>query len=298
MRQWNAEQLALGSILVALLVLALKLTAWWMTGSVALLSDALETLVNVTGALLAWVAVHIAKRPPDTGHPFGHYKAEYFSAVAEGIMIIIAALLIVQQSVQALASLGSTEDWDRLGLVINALAMCLNLFWARLLISRGSALNSPAIAASGRHLMSDVWTSAGVLIGLGLALFTGWVILDPIIAFLVAVHILREGFEVVISSVNGLMDSAAPEEERIRIEEILHQSAHGALQLHGLKTRRAGPALFVEFHMVVASQMTVQASHGICDRIEEAIRAEFDAAQVIIHVEPESKMEASGIAPD
>lgn len=293
----NAERLALGTILVALLVLALKLVAWQLTDSVALLSDALESLVNVGGAVMAWLAVHYAKKPADAGHPFGHYKAEYFSAVLEGIMIIIAALLIVQQSLQALGNLSEAPDWGRAGLVVNAVALALNLLWARVLIVRGKTLNSPALIAGGRHLMSDVWTSVGVLLGLVLALATGWAILDPLLALFVAVNILREGYGVVVSSVNGLMDSAAPEEERAQIEELLHHAASGALQVHGLKTRRAGVALFVEFHMVVEGSMTVQASHDICDCIEEAIQVAFPEAQVTIHVEPEHKLEPSGIAP-
>lgn len=297
MQAMNAERLALGTILIALLVLGLKLVAWRLTDSVALFSDALESLVNVGGAVMAWIAVHYAKRPADAGHPFGHYKAEYFSAVLEGIMIIIAALLIVQQSVQALGNLGSPQDWGRSGLLVNGLALVVNLLWARLLVSRGGRLNSPALTAGGRHLMSDVWTSVGVLLGLGLALVTGWAVLDPLLALLVAVNILREGYGVVASSVNGLMDSAAPEEERSRIEDLLHHAAVGALQVHGLKTRRAGVALFVECHMVVEGTMTVQASHAICDRIEEAIQVDFPEALVTIHVEPEHKLEPSGIAP-
>ena len=297
MQAMNAERLALGTILVAIAVLALKLLAWRLTDSVALMSDALESLVNVGGAIMAWMAVHYAKRPADAGHPFGHYKAEYFSAVIEGIMIIIAALLIVQQSVQALGNLGATADWGRAGLLVNGIALVLNLIWARVLIRCGGGLNSPALIAGGRHLMSDVWTSVGVLLGLVLALVTGWTILDPLLALFVAVNILREGYGVVASSVNGLMDSAAPEEERARIEGLLHHAATGALQVHGLKTRRAGVALFVEFHMVVDGAMTVQASHMICDTIEEAIQQAFPEAQVIIHVEPEHKLEPSGIAP-
>lgn len=296
MQGMNAERLALGTIVIALLVLSLKLVAWWLTGSVALLSDALESLVNVGGAIIAWMAVHYAKRPADAGHPFGHYKAEYFSAVVEGIMIIIAAVLIVEQSIHALGNLGETADWGQAGLWVNGIALVLNLLWARLLIARGGQLSSPALTAGGRHLMSDVWTSVGVLVGLVLALVTGWAILDPLLALLVALNILREGYGVIVSSVNGLMDSAAPEEERARIEELLHHAAVGALQVHGLKTRRAGVALFVECHLVVDGQMTVQASHAICDRVEEAIRAAFPEAQVTIHVEPEHKLEASGIA--
>ena len=297
MKRWTAEQLALGSILVALLVLALKLWAWWLTSSVALLSDALESLVNIGGAVLAWMAVHYAKRPADAGHPFGHHKAEYFSAVVEGVMIIIAAFLIIQQSLQSLFNLSDQADWGWPGLVVNAVALGLNLLWARLLMMRGRALHSPALQAGASHLMSDVWTSVGVLAGLGLAMATGWVVLDPLLALLVAANILREGYQVVVASVNGLMDSAAPEEERLQIEEILQKQSDGAMQMHGLRMRRAGPALFVEFHMVVAGEMTVQVSHDICDRIEDAIHAVFPEAQVNIHVEPEHKLEPSGIAP-
>lgn len=293
----SAQQLAFGSIVVALIVLGLKAVAWQMTGSIALFSDALESLVNVGGALIAWFAVRYASRPPDAGHPFGHHKAEYFSAVAEGIMIIIAAFLILEQSVYALMKPVAPSDWGMVGLWVNAVAMAVNLIWARVLIGRGGQLKSPALTAGGRHLMSDVWTSVGVLMGLGLALVTGWSWLDPALALIVALNILREGYGVVATSINGLMDSAAPVAERQEIEDIIHRSAEGALQVHGLKTRRAGKALFVEFHMVVAGMMTVRAAHDICDRVEAAIRAQLPEAEVNIHVEPEHKLEDTGIAP-
>ncbi|MEL0437772.1 cation diffusion facilitator family transporter [Phycobacter sp. K97] len=293
----SADQLALGSIVISFVVLGLKLVAWWLTGSIALFSDALESLVNVGGAFLAWMAVRYASRPADAGHPFGHHKAEYFSAVAEGIMIIIAAFLILEQAIYALLSPMAPAEWGFAGLWVNAIAMVVNLLWARLLIGRGGALKSPALVAGGRHLMSDVWTSVGVLVGLGLALWSGWSWLDPALALIVAINILREGFGVVTASVNGLMDSAAPSEEREEIEEIIHRSAEGALQVHGLKTRRAGKALFVEFHMVVAGMMTVRAAHDICDRVEDAIRAKLPEANVNIHVEPEYKLEDTGISP-
>ncbi|MFS4581250.1 cation diffusion facilitator family transporter [Phaeobacter sp. C3_T13_0] len=295
-KRLDAEQLATASIAVAVLVLAGKALAWWLTGSIALFSDAMESLVNIGGAVMAWFAVRYANRPPDAGHPFGHHKAEYFSAVVEGIMIIVAALLILHQAVKALQA-PEPLVWNSAGLWLNAGAMVANLLWARVLLSRGAVLGSPALAAGGRHLMSDVWTSAGVLIGLVLAMATGWPLLDPVLALLVAVNILREGYLVVASSVGGLMDQAAPQHERSQIADIIHHTAHGALQVHGLKTRRAGQAVFVEFHMVVAGEMTVRASHAICDRIEEAIRASLPTAQVTIHVEPEHKLEDSGIKP-
>ncbi|MBY6068609.1 cation diffusion facilitator family transporter [Leisingera aquaemixtae] len=292
----SAEQLATGSILIALSVMALKVAAWMMTGSVALLSDALESLVNIGGAVMAWFAVRYAQRPPDAGHPYGHHKAEYFSAVIEGILIVIAALVILHEAISALTR-ASDADWGAAGMGVNALAMLVNLAWARVLLRAGGRLKSPALSAGGRHLMSDVWTSAGVLAGLGLALATGWAVLDPLLALLVGVNILREGWLVIAASVNGLMDTAAPEGERARIEEIIHRTANGAMQVHGLKTRRAGRALFVEFHMVVDGAMTVRAAHDICDRLEAALRAAIPGMQVVIHVEPEHKLEPAGIAP-
>lgn len=295
-QKFSAEQLATGSILIALAVMGLKVAAWMMTGSVALLSDALESLVNIGGAVMAWFAVRYAQRPPDTGHPYGHHKAEYFSAVFEGILIVIAALVIVHEAVNAL-SRPEMADWSPAGLLVNALAMAVNLLWAQVLRRAGARLSSPALSAGGRHLMSDVWTSAGVLAGLGLALASGWAVLDPLLALLVAVNILREGWRVIASSVNGLMDMAAPEAERARIEEIIHRSAAGALQVHGLKTRRAGRALFVEFHMVVDGAMSVRAAHDICDRVEAALKAALPDAQAVIHVEPEHKLEPAGIKP-
>lgn len=295
-QKFSAEQLATGSILIALAVMGLKVAAWMMTGSVALLSDALESLVNIGGAVMAWFAVRYAQRPPDTGHPYGHHKAEYFSAVFEGILIVIAALVIVHEAVNAL-SRPEMADWSPAGLLVNALAMAVNLLWAQVLLRAGARLSSPALSAGGRHLMSDVWTSAGVLAGLGLALASGWAVLDPLLALLVAVNILREGWRVIASSVNGLMDMAAPEAERARIEEIIHRSAAGALQVHGLKTRRAGRALFVEFHMVVDGAMSVRAAHDICDRVEAALKAALPDAQAVIHVEPEHKLEPAGIKP-
>lgn len=292
----TSNQIATGTILVALGVLALKSLAWWASGSVALFSDALESLVNVGAALLAWMAVRYAQRPADASHPFGHHKAEYFSAVAEGVMIILAAILIVEQSVEALVSGPALND-GVFALSVNSVAMILNLLWAQILMRSARRLNSPAFAAGGRHLMGDVWSSLGVIAGLGLAMVTGWSLLDPILALFVAVNILREGFHVVAESVSGLMDGAATSEDQARIQSIILTAAGGALQIHDIKTRRAGAALFVEFHMVVDGQMTVADSHAICDRLEHEIEAALPGVEVIIHVEPETKLEETGIAP-
>ena len=297
MTRFSPQTLAVGSVVVSLLVLALKVLAWRLTGSVALYSDALESLVTVVGALIAWFALRYAQRPADSTHHYGHHKAEYFSAVAEGGMIIAAALLIIREAALSLTHLVEA-DLGPIGLGVNAAAMVVNLVWARVLLGAGAGRNSPALTANGRHLMSDVWTSAGVLLGLGLAAFTGWAFLDPILAILVAMNILREGFGVVSSSMSGLMDRAATAEEQQRIEEILQQSGSGALQIHDVKTRRAGQAMFLEFHMVVDGDMSVQASHDICDRVEAAIRDAIPEALVTIHVEPDVKLKPEGIEPD
>ncbi|SNS93454.1 cation diffusion facilitator family transporter [Tropicimonas sediminicola] len=292
----SSQGLALASIGVALLVLALKFVAWWLTGSVALYSDALESFVNVAGAVLAWIAIRIAERPADTNHPFGHHKAENFSAIAEGTMILLAALLVIQEAVGALWNPGL----DRLGptgMIVNAVAMVINLVWARLLIRIGTRRRSPALSAGGRHLMADVWTSAGVLVGLVLVLLTGWAILDPILALIVAANILREGWGVVFASAGDLMDSAAHSDDREIITDAIRESAAGAMQIHDLRTRRAGKVLFIEFHLVVDREMTVGEAHEICDAIEDELERRIPEARTTIHVEPDDKLKKKGLEP-
>ncbi len=293
----SSQALAVGSVGVSLLVLALKVLAWQMTGSVALYSDAMESLVNVAGALLAWFAIRMAERPADTNHPFGHHKAENFSAIVEGTLIVLAAILIIQEAWGALFA----PHLDQLGLIglsVNAAAMILNLVWARVLISAGRHRRSPAMTANGRHLMTDVWTSAGVLAGLVLVLLTGWSVLDPLLAMLVAVNILREGWNVIFHSAGDLMDSAAHSGDTDIIEEAVRNSSQGALQIHDLRTRRAGKAVFVEFHLVVDRNMSVGEAHDICDAIEDAIAEKLPEARTVIHVEPDTKLEATGIEPE
>lgn len=292
----TASQIASGTIVVSVVVLLLKLGAWAMTGSVALFSDAMESLVNVSAAVLAWFAIRYAQRPADDGHPFGHHKAEYFSAVIEGIMIILAAVLILHQAFATLTA-GTRADLSAIGLGVNGIALVINLVWAQVLLRAGKRVNSPAFAAGGRHLMGDVWTSAGVMVGLLLVLATGWHILDPILALLVAVNILREGLHVVSDSIDGLMDKAASPDEQEKIASVILGSGGGALQIHDIKTRRAGKAIFVEFHMVVDGEMSVAESHDICDRLEAEIEAALPGVHVTIHVEPDNKLEADGIEP-
>lgn len=287
-------KIAFGSIVIGFLVLGLKTLAWWITGSVALLSDALESTVNVASAIAALIAIHIASKPADSGHPYGHHKAEFFSAVLEGVMIIVAALLIMRE-----AWLGFLDpqpiEAPVAGLVINGLAGAINAFWCWLLISQGRKMKSPALEADGHHLLTDVWTSAGVILGVILGVATGWAVLDSILAGLVGLNILWSGWKVTLRSLSGLMDEAVSDDTLADIRQIISDRAEGAIEAHDLRTRHAGQATFIDFHLVIDGQKTVADAHDICDRIEQALRARIPHAQVAIHVEPENKAKHSGV---
>jgi cation diffusion facilitator family transporter len=280
--------LAFWSIIIAFAVMGLKFVAWRMTGSVALYSDALESIVNVIAALAAFWAIRISHKPADQNHPFGHHKAEYFSAVLEGVLIVLAAMLILAEVWRAWQTpVPIDQPWE--GLTINGVAAAVNLFWAQLLIRTGSAGRSPALVADGRHIMTDVVTSVGVIIGLVGAVLTGWTILDPALAIIVALNILWQGWQVIGNSMQGLMDRAVDKDEHFRIRDIISLNSKGAIEVHDLKTRIAGRATFIEFHLVVDAGMTVAESHVICDRIEEALKAEIPSVRIIIHVEPDDE---------
>jgi cation diffusion facilitator family transporter len=289
----TVRKLALWGIPLSLGVMGLKMAAWWVTGSVALLSDGLESFVNVAAAFIAFFVIRYAQKPADHDHPFGHHKAEYLSAVTEGVLIVVAALLIVNEAIGHLAS-PRMLDAPALGLAINFVAGVVNAVWAQLLIRAGRKHRSPALEADGRHIMSDVVTSVGVLIGLLLALATGYAIFDPVLAILVAVNILYQGWKVISQSIGGLMDQAVPPEEEEEIKQAIATHATGSIGVHDLKTRKAGSVTFVDFHLVVPAAMTVGEAHDICDRLEDAIRAAHVGASITIHVEPEGE-KAHGI---
>jgi cation diffusion facilitator family transporter len=279
---------ALGSIAVAVVVLGLKLAAYWQTGSAALYSDALESIVNLVTALVALYAIHIAHQPADRRHQFGHHKAEYFSSVLEGVLIVVAALLILHEAYDALVTPRILSHLGA-GLGLNAAAALLNAGWCAFLIGWGRRQRSPALVADGWHLLTDVVTSVGVLVGLGLAVLTGWHVLDPLLAAFVALNILWAGWRLVRESVGGLMDEAVTAEVAHRIRQVIAANAEGAIEAHDVRTRRAGHVSFIEFHLVVPGVMTVAASHGICDRLEAALAEAVPGAQVLIHVEPEKE---------
>lgn len=276
----------MGSIAVAVGVMALKLVAWRLTGSVALLSDALESTVNVIAALIAFFAISYAQKPADADHPFGHHKAEYFSAVIEGVLIVVAALLIARAAAGALHA-PRLPDAPALGLGINMAAAAINGVWAFILVRAGRAHRSPALIADGRHLWTDVVTSVGVFAGLLLALSTGYAILDPLLAIGVAINILREGWKVISMSVNGLMDRAVEPADEAAIRQAIAENAGGSVDVHDLRTRVAGRVTFIDFHLVVPADMTVSVSHDICDRMEAALHAVLPGSSIAIHVEPE-----------
>jgi cation diffusion facilitator family transporter len=290
----QAERIAAGSIAVGLIVLALKGAAWLLTGSAALYSDAAETVVNVAAAVIALLALRFAAKPPDANHPYGHDKAEFFAAVIEGVLIVVAALVILQHSWQAYLHPAPLES-PLLGMGLNALSTIINLAWALVLLERGKKLRSPALRADAHHLISDVVTSAGVLLGVGLVVVTGLRWLDPLLGAATAIYILVSGTLVISHSVGGLMDAAPAPEVVDRIRTLVGKHAGGAIEAHDLRTRHAGRVTFLEFHLVVPAAMTVSDAHAICDRIELALKSEMEGLVITIHVEPEGKAKHRGV---
>lgn len=290
----SGERFALGSLVAGCLVFGLKGSAWWITGSAALYSDALESIVNIAASLLALSALRVAARPADANHPYGHDKAEFFAAVIEGVLIIVAALMIFAESWQTWRR-GTHIETPLPGLALNALATLLNAGWSWSLIRVGRRLRSPALEADGRHLLADVVTSVGIALGLLLAVTTGRGFLDPLLAAATGVYVLWSGLRMVSLSVSGLMDTAPEPAVVQRIRQLVAGSAAGAIEAHDLRTRHAGRLTFLEFHLVVPGSMTVAEAHDICDRIEDALRAEMGHLMITIHVEPEEKAKQHGV---
>lgn len=290
----RTQKAALFSAGIGLAVTALKFYAAWLTGSLALYSDALESIINVVAAIGAFVALGVAARPADEDHPYGHHKAEFFSAVIEGALIIVAALMILRESYFGVLA-PKPLDAPAIGVAINFGAGIINAVWAAALMRWGQRWRSPALIADARHVFADVVTSCGVLVGVGAVLVTGYPVLDPIVAGLVALNILWSGFRMVRESVDGLMDRAAPHEMVAQIRTLISQHGEGALEAHDVRTRAAGQATFIDFHLVVPGAMTVEDSHAICDRVESALETTIPGAVVTIHVEPGEEAKARGV---
>jgi cation diffusion facilitator family transporter len=282
----SLERFAWLSVGAALATIALKTYAWWVTGSVGLLSDALESLVNLAAALLALSMLRLAASPPDEAHPYGFSKAEYFSAGIEGALIVLAAAGILFAAIPRLLK-PEPLDAPFLGLGVSFAASLVNLAVAVVLIRVGKGHHSITLEADGHHLMSDVWTSAGVIAGVALTYLTGWLILDPLIALAVALHIVWTGMGLVRRSVKGLLDAAIPHEDQGEISKIFGEYARRyRIKFHALRTRQAGARRFISFHLLVPDEWSVAQAHRLSEEIEERIRMLVPNAGVFVHIEP------------
>jgi cation diffusion facilitator family transporter len=280
------EHYAWLSLAAAIATLAIKTLAWWLTGSVGLLSDALETLINLAAALLAVSMLRLAAAPPDDEHPHGRFKAEYLASGIEGALIVLAAAGIAWSAIPRLAAPQPIAA-PFLGIALSVLASAINLAVALLLIRVGRREHSIALEADGHHLATDVWTTAGVIVGVALAWATGWNILDPLVALAVAVHILWTGFFLMRRSLAGLLDVAIPEEERGEIEKIFTEYRRRyQVDFHALRTRIAGSRRFVSFHLLVPDAWTVERAHELSEEIESRIRSLVPNAILLSHIEP------------
>lgn len=280
------ERYAWLSVAAALATIALKALAWHLTGSVGLLSDALESLVNLAAALLALSMLRLAAAPPDEGHQYGHTKAEYFSAGIEGALIVLAAVGIVFAAWPRLIA-PQPLDAPILGLALTVAASGINFAVGLILIRAGRRHHSITLEADGRHLLTDVWTSAGVIAGVALVYITGWLRLDPLVALAVAVYIVWTGVGLMRRSVSGLLDAAISREDQNEIRKLFREYSHRyRVAFHALRTRQAGARRFVSFHLLVPDAWTVAHAHRLCEEIEERIRSMVPNASVFIHVEP------------
>ncbi len=282
------------SIGVSMAVLGLKAAAWWLSSSAALFSDALESVVNVATAVMAFAALSLAAKPADDNHPYGHHKVEFFAAVAEGGLIIAASVTILQHAwVTWLNPIQVKAPAQAIG--VSLVATFINAVWAVVLLKTGRKFRSPSLSAEARHLFGDVLTSTVLALGVGVVAWTDITRLDPALAAAASIAVLCSGYVVVRDSIGGLMDEAPGPEIVEKIRRLVQQYAEGALEVHDLRTRHAGSMTFLEFHLVVPGNMTVAAAHVICDRIEEGIRAEMAGVRTTIHVEPEGKAKHHGV---
>lgn|SRR5688572_3985841 len=296
----SARSFALLSIATAVVTIALKLLAWWLTGSVGLLSDALEGTINLAAATLAFAMLSVAARPPDGEHAFGYSKAEYLSSGVEGMLIVAAAVAI---GVMAVDRLIAPRPLDQLGMgiAVSVAASLINLAVARQLLKAGRRLRSIALEADARHLMSDVWTSAGVVLGVAAVWLTGWERLDPIVALAVAVNIVWTGYKLVQRSAQGLLDHALPEEELQALKRVLDRYRAQGIDFHALRTRQAGFRSFISVHVLVPAEWSVAQGHNLAHRVERDIRESLPDATVLTHVEPLGDPESyrdMGLDPD
>lgn len=273
------------SIAAAIATIALKGIAYLLTGSVGLLSDALESLVNLVAASVALVALTVAVRPPDKDHPFGHSKAEYFASATEGALILLAAVSIALTAVERMIHPHEIQDVG-LGLAISVVATTLNFVVAGVLYRAGRKHNSIALESDAKHIMTDVWTSVGVVLAVGAVAATGWQILDPLIALVVAANIVWSGIQLLRRSAGGLMDASLPEGDQAAIRAVLKSYSDQGIQYHALRTRQAGARQFMMVHILVPGEWTVEKGHAVVEEIEARIRDAVPQIYISAHMEP------------
>ena len=283
--QVNLAKFAWMSIIVSVVVFGMKMAAWWATGSVGLLSDALESTVNIVAAVVALFALRTAMKPADAMHHFGRGKAEYFSASIEGFMILLAALIIVYTAIERIITPRDLEQigW---GLTISTVAAVINGGTALVLLRAGKLHRSPVLVADGKHLMTDVWTSVGVIVGVGLVVVTGWNRLDGIVALAVGLNIIVTGVNLLRTSTAGLMDKALSDEDHLKIVKVLTKYESDEVKFHELQTREAGRQRFVSMHVLVPGAWTIQKGHDLSENLEADIIAELPDTIITTHVEP------------
>ncbi len=281
----NLKRYAWLSIAAALATILLKGLAWWLTGSVGLLSDALESFVNLAGAMMALAMLSLAAQPADANHAHGHGKAEYFSSFFEGFLIVLAAIAIGYTAIERLLHPRPLEAVG-IGLMVSVVASIINFATARTLLGVGRKYRSITLEADAHHLLTDVWTSAGVILGVGLVWLGGWLWLDPVVALLVAANIVWTGWRLLHRSAAGLMDVSLPEEELRAIDRVLDEYRRQGLAFHALRTRQAGARAFATLHVLVPGAWSVQLGHDWCERIEADLRRALPYVHVTLHLEP------------
>lgn len=274
------------SVATSIVTISLKMVAWWVTGSVGLLADAAESVVNLVAAVVALIAITVAERPADDDHQYGHSKAEYFSAVVEGAMIFVAATFILYTGVERLINPVPIESLG-LGLAISVVAAVINGIVGTLLIRAGVRHRSPTLKADGKHLITDVVTSVGVVVGVTMVWITGWEFLDPVVAIAVGLNILFIGYRLVHESGMGLMDATLPEQDNRAIQEVLDRHRQpGRVDFHELRTRESGRWRFVEFHALVPGDWSVERGHDLVEKVEQEIHAALPHSHITTHLEP------------
>ena len=273
------------SIVTAVITIGLKATAYFLTGSVGLLSDALESGVNLITAVLALVILTVAAQPPDDEHAYGHDKAEYFSGGVEGTLILIAAVTIIFSAIDSLFDPQPLQQLG-VGIGVSVVAAVCNWITGNILLRAGERYNSITLTAGAHHLLADVWTSGGVVVGVAIVALTGWQPLDPLLAIIVALHILRSGLRLVRQAINGLMDTSLPASELAQVVTILEKYSSQKVRFHALRTRQSGAQRFVTVHIQVPGAWSVQKGHGLLEEIERDLRAAIAPVSIITHLEP------------